>query len=66
MSQCDRILNLLKDGRVCGATLLEYRMPRYSARIGELRERGHRIETLKCEHLTTLADFVLEPSETLF
>ncbi len=45
-SQCDRILNLLKTGPVCGSILLTLRMPRYSARIAELRGRGHEIATV--------------------
>ncbi len=64
-SQCDRILNLLKTGPVCGSILLTLRMPRYSARIAELRAKGHEIATVKCKHFGKTADFVLvEP--TLF
>ena len=58
-SQETRILNLLKDGPVCGALLLRLGMPRYSARIGKLRSLGHEIETVKCAHFGKTADFVL-------
>ncbi len=58
-SQETRILNLLKTGPVCGGLLLTLRMPRYSARIAELRSRGYVIETVRCEHFGRTADFVL-------
>ncbi len=62
-SQETRILNLLKGGPVCGGMLLTLRMPRYSARIAELRAKGHEIETVKCQHYGRTADFVLvQPS----
>ncbi len=65
-SQCDRILNLLKNGSpVCGGFLLTMRMPRYSARIAELRAKGHEIVTVKCKHFGKTADFVLV-TPTLF
>ncbi len=65
-SQETRILNLLKNGGpVCGGLLLTLKMPRYSARIGNLRSLGHEIVTVKCKHYGRTADFVLvEP--TLF
>ena len=58
-SQETRILNLLKNGPVCGGLLLTLRMPRYSARIGELRAKGYTIETVRCSHYGRTADFVL-------
>ena len=58
-SQETRILNLLKDGPVCGVELNRLGMFRYSARIGELRAKGYAIETVKCQHFGKTADFVL-------
>lgn len=48
-TQRDRILWLLRDRRaVCANDMLEMRMPRYAARILELRKAGFAIVTRKC------------------
>lgn len=36
-------------GGACMTTFLHYQIPRYSARIHELREAGWRIDTVRCE-----------------
>ena len=51
MNQRDRILlSLRQNTAVCGTLFLEDRMPRYSARILELKEAGHNIQTRSCRH----------------
>ncbi len=51
MNQRDRILlSLQQNTAVCGTHFLEDRMPRYSARILELKEQGHNIQTRSCRH----------------
>ena len=66
MSQKQRIANLLRDGPVCGTALLDLRMPRYAARISELRAEGMLIETRVCEshrHASKQIEYVvLSPS----
>jgi len=47
-TQKERILDSLRRGPVCGTELLRRGMPRYAARIYELRADGHRIETARC------------------
>lgn len=49
-SQKARILHALENSRigVCGTTLLARNMPRYAARIGELRADGVDIVTEPC------------------
>lgn len=49
MNQCERVLDLLKHGPVCGTVFLKLYIPRYSARILELRQRGHVITTRPCK-----------------
>ena len=68
MSQKQRIANLLRDGPVCGTALLDLRMPRYAARIAELRAEGMLIETRRCEshrHVSAQVEYLV-PSPTLF
>lgn len=48
-SQKQRILNALKLGPVCGTQFLDWHMPRYAARIYELRTEGHYITTRTCQ-----------------
>jgi hypothetical protein len=48
-SQKQRILGALKLGPVCGTTLLGWSMPRYAARIYELRAEGHEITSRPCQ-----------------
>lgn len=52
MSQQDRVLWLLRHGWVCGTTFLDEGMPRYGARIYELRRRGYLIESRTCSDRT--------------
>jgi hypothetical protein len=49
MTQKQRILEALKAGPVCGTTFLGWYMPRYSARILELRSEGYEITTRRCQ-----------------
>ena len=48
MSQKRRILAALKLGPVCGTDMLRWRIPRYAARIYELRTEGHDIVSRPC------------------
>ncbi len=48
MSQRDRVLQLLSEGWTCGTTFLDERMPRYGARIFDLRRRGFLIVRRPC------------------
>jgi hypothetical protein len=51
MTQHERILEMLRDGPVCGTAFLEAYMPTYSQRIGELtRDKGYRIYRVECPH----------------
>lgn len=63
MNQKDTILQMLRQGPVCGTTLLGAHMPRYSAAVFDLREEGHNIETRRCiqhtHHKTRQVEFVL-------
>jgi len=49
MSQKQRILDALKLEPRCGTTFLDWHMPRYSARVYELRAEGHDIITRPCQ-----------------
>ena len=61
-NQQARILAMLATGNpVCGAALLEARMPRYSARIQDLRAAGWQITTTSCTHGMAVAHYTLEP-----
>jgi hypothetical protein len=48
MSQNDRVLAMLRRGWVCGTEFLDERMPRYGARIFDLRRRGFVIVSRWC------------------
>ncbi len=48
MNQKQRILKALRRDPVCGTTFLDWRMPRYAARVNELRNEGHQITTTRC------------------
>lgn len=50
MSQRERVLARLKQGPTCGTEFLDMRIPRYSARILELRQAGHIIVNRPCQH----------------
>lgn len=47
-TQKARILSLLQTGPVCAWDLYSYRMPRFAARIHELRQDGYLITTEHC------------------
>ena len=49
MTQRDRVLSLLRDGPVCSTTFLSEHVPRFSARLFELRNDGYRIIKRRCE-----------------
>ncbi len=51
LRQGERVLVMLRDAGakgVCGTTFTEERVPRYSARIGELRKAGWDIPKRRC------------------
>ena len=48
MTQKTRILAALKLGPVCGTQMLGWHIPRYAARIYELRTEGHDIISRPC------------------
>ena len=67
-SQSDRVLQMLRDNElgVCGTDFLKAHVPRYSARLLELRRAGHVIENRKCHayshhHRTKQTRYVLLP-----
>jgi len=66
MSQKTRVRRMLEDGPVCGTRLLDERIPRYAARIAELRGEGMLIVTRRCEahrHASKQIEYlILEPS----
>ncbi len=51
MTQKQFVLKELRlRGTVCGTWFLKYHIPRYSARIYDLIQDGHRIERVRCPH----------------
>jgi len=48
MSQKQRVLNALKMQPVCGTSFLDWHIPRYAARIWELRAEGYEIASRPC------------------
>lgn len=62
-SQRSRILSWLGAGPVCGTTMLRFHIPRYAARINELRRDGYTIVTRPCQqdhgHTTPQVEYVL-------
>ena len=50
MSQKETILGLLRNYRegICGTYFLEAHIPRYAARINELRNEGYTIDSISC------------------
>ena len=52
MTQKELILSTLRNYRegVCGNYFLEAHIPRYAARINELRNDGHTIDSIRCPH----------------
>ena len=49
MTQQNEVLDLLRDGWTCGTVLLRCYIPRYAARILELRRQGFRVERRRCQ-----------------
>jgi len=65
MNQRERVLGWLMQGPVCGTTLLAEMIPRYAARISELRRDGHVIGTRRCSnqqhhHQSRQVEYVLD------
>ena len=65
-SQADRVLRMLRENElgICGTDFLKVRIPRYSARLKELRNAGHVIENRKCHshhHQTKQVRYILIP-----
>ena len=48
-NQRGRILRVLRWAPQCGARFLEMHIPRYSARIWELRREGYQITRRRCD-----------------
>lgn len=68
MSQKQKILDTLKMGPVCGTRFLAAYMPRYAARIHELRAEGHQIASEPCrmhDHETSQTVYRLETEDQL-
>ena len=70
-TQKDQVLRWLGRGPVCGTTLLAAHIPRYAARIAELRDEGYDIVTERCvnehhAHVTRQVQYRLVTSDTLF
>lgn len=70
MNQRERVLMMLKSGPVCGTDFLKVYVPRYSARILELRQQGHVIESRPCKntwhgHATAQTVYELAVSDQL-
>jgi hypothetical protein len=64
MTQAERILSALRMGPVCGTEFLAWHIPRYAARIHDLRRQGHQIETKPCRlHDHESAQVVYELAE---
>ena len=67
-TQKERTLSMLRmwDRGVCGTMFLEAKMPRYAARILDLKQDGHRIEKVSCPysyhgHPKVVATYRLNP-----
>lgn len=66
-SQVETILDLLRQGPVCGTTFLSMFIPRYAARIYDLRLAGYTITTRRCQdvwHDHKTAQIVYELDES--
>ncbi len=66
-TQRDRVLALLRQRPICGIEFLQLAMPRYAARIHELRQDGYRIDTQTCNnphhwHKSRQIEYVLIPA----
>ena len=67
-TQADRVLQMLRSAEmgVCANEFLNARIPRFSARLHDLRKQGHIIENRKCfltshRHQTKQVRYVLIP-----
>ncbi len=49
MSQLDEVRAMLEDGWTCGTWFLRCYIPRYGARIFELRRLGYRVKRRQCQ-----------------
>ena len=47
-TQTEQVLAMLRTGPVCGTRFLARRIPRYPARIWELKQEGHAIAKRRC------------------
>ena len=47
-TQKEQVLAMLRNGPVCGTRFLARRIPRYPARIFELKQDGHLISKRRC------------------
>ena len=64
-TQRDRILERLRAGPICATTFLDMHIPRYAARVLELRQDGYTIDTRRCLqhdwHKSPQIEYVLVP-----
>lgn len=70
-TQKEKVLWRIQQGPACGTVFLQRHIPRYAARVAELRAEGWNITTRTCEnvlhhHVSRQVEYVLEPQETLF
>lgn len=49
MNQRDKVLSMLRAGPVCGTDFLRAYIPRFGARIYELRQQGHVVVERPCK-----------------
>jgi len=49
-TQAERVFKMLSRGWVCGSEFLEAHLPRYGARIYELRQDGWYVSKRQCQH----------------
>ncbi len=49
MTQQEDVLSYLLEDPVCGTSFLNWRIPRYAARIWELRGKGYQITSERCQ-----------------
>ena len=49
-TQTEQILAMLRNGPTCGTRFLTRRIPRYPARIFELKQEGHAIGKRPCDN----------------
>ena len=49
MTQQEDVLLYLQEEPTCGTSFLNWHIPRYAARIHELRGKGHQITSERCQ-----------------